>query len=75
MRGLGIRNLFSFLVSKETMVLRRWESKTFKCGFNIRVDRGRIITVKDFDRNPFFIQSDDGLTLEMSAFQISHDGN
>lgn len=34
-----------FLFSKETVVLRRRESET-KIGFNKRVDKGRITTVK-----------------------------
>ena len=37
-----------FLVSKETAVLRRWESETKICFF-LRVDKGRITTVKDLE--------------------------
>ena len=35
------------LVSKETVVLRRWEIET-EIDFIIQVDTGRITTVKDF---------------------------
>ena len=35
-----------FLVSKETVVLRRWESETRKFDNIKRVDKGRITTVK-----------------------------
>ena len=45
-RGLGIGNLCLFPVSKETVVLRRWESDTCKFGVNKRVDESRITTVK-----------------------------
>ena len=38
-----------FLVSKETVVLRRWESKTGKFCFIKRVDKGRISTVNDLE--------------------------
>ena len=37
-----------FLVSKETVVLRRWERSKQKFGFIKRVDKGEITTVKDF---------------------------
>ena len=40
---------YRFLVSKETVVLRWWESETWKFGFIKRVDKGRIITVKDLE--------------------------
>ena len=36
-----------FLVSKETVVLRRWERSKQKFGFTKRVDKGEITTVKD----------------------------
>ena len=36
------------LVSKETVVLRRWEIET-KIYFIKRVDKGRITTVKDLE--------------------------
>ena len=39
--------LIGFLVSKETVVLRRWESEA-KTGFYQRVDKGWITTLKDF---------------------------
>ena len=38
-----------FLVSKETVVQRRWERSEQKFGFNKRVDKGRITTVKDLE--------------------------
>ena len=38
-----------FLVSKETVVLRRWESETGKCGVIERVDKGRITTMNDLE--------------------------
>jgi len=34
---------------KETVVLRCWESETWKLGFIKRVDKGRITTVKDLE--------------------------
>ena len=51
-----------FLVSKETVVLRRWGRSKQKFGFIKRVDKGEI-------------HSDEGLRLETSAFQIFHGGN
>ena len=36
-----------FLVSKETVMLSRWERSKQKFGFIKRVDKGRITTVKD----------------------------
>ena len=42
-------NLFKFLVSKETVVLRRWERSKQKFGFIKRVDKGEITTVKDLE--------------------------
>ena len=38
-----------FLVSTETVVLRRWERSKQKFGFIKRVDKGRITTVKDLE--------------------------
>ena len=38
-----------FLVSKGIVVLRRWESETWKFDFIERVDTGRMITVKDLE--------------------------
>ena len=38
-----------FLVSKETVVLRRWERSKQKFGFIKRVDKGSITTVKDLE--------------------------
>ena len=37
------------LVSKETVVLRRWEAEKWKFGFVKRLDKGRITTVKDLE--------------------------
>ena len=54
---------FEFLVSKEIVVLRRWERSKQKFGFIKRVDKGRITTVKDLVR-----ANDEGLMLETSAF-------
>ena len=41
--------LNEFLVSKETVVLRRWERSKQKFGFIKRVDKGWITTVKDLE--------------------------
>ena len=41
------RTLYGFLVSKKTVVLRRWERSKQKFGFMKRVDKGWITTVKD----------------------------
>ena len=38
-----------FLVSKETVVLRRWERSKQQFGFIKRVDKGWITTVKDLE--------------------------
>ena len=38
-----------FLVSKETVVLRRWERSKQKFGFIKRLDKGEITTVKDLE--------------------------
>ena len=38
---------YKFLVSKETVLLLRWESETRKFGFIKRFDKGRITTVMD----------------------------
>ena len=38
-----------FLVSKETVVLRRWERSKQKFGFIKWVDKGEITTVKDLE--------------------------
>ena len=43
----GVLN--EFLVSKETVVPRRWERSKQKFGFIKRVDKGRIATVKDLE--------------------------
>ena len=39
----------AFLVSKETVVLRRWERSKQKFGFIKQVDKGWITTVKDLE--------------------------
>ena len=41
--------IHEFLVSKETVVLRRWERSKQKFGFIKRVDKGWITTVKDLE--------------------------
>ena len=41
--------LSGFLVSKETVVLRRWGRSKQKFGFIKRVDKGRIATVKGLE--------------------------
>ena len=41
--------IHKFLVSKETVVLRRWERSKQKFGFIKRVDKGEITTVKDLE--------------------------
>ena len=41
MKSVGIANIIiEFLVSKETVVLRRWERSKQKFGFIKRVDKG-----------------------------------
>ena len=45
----AIKLAYKFLVSKETVVLRRWESETGKFGFIKRVDKGRITIVNDLE--------------------------
>ena len=45
----GIQGVIKFLVSKETVVLRRWERSKQKFGFIKRVDKGEITTVKDLE--------------------------
>ena len=47
--GYEISQLIKFLVSKETVVLRRWETSKEKFGFIKRVDKGWITTVKDLE--------------------------
>ena len=46
---ISVYNLNKFLVSKETVVLRRWERSKQKFGFIKRVDKGEITTVKDLE--------------------------
>ena len=41
--------LDEFLVSKETVVLRRWERSKQKFVFFKRVDKGWVTTVKDLE--------------------------
>ena len=78
----GVKTLVSvkILVSKKTVVLRRYESETRKFCAIKRVDEGRITTMKDleswrFQRLSLVIRSDEGLTLETSGFQIFYGGN
>ena len=42
-----------FLVSKETVVLRRWERSKEKFGFIKQFDKGWITSVKDLESWPF----------------------
>ena len=53
-----------FLFSKETVVLRRYESGMGNCGFLRRVQKDQIKIVIDVRAN------DEGLTIEMSAFPV-----
>ena len=48
-KGLAKLGNIEFLVSKETVVLRRWERSKQKFGFIKRVDKGWITTVKDLE--------------------------
>ena len=50
-QGVSLKQLLpnGFLVSKETVVLRRWERSKQKFGFMKRVDKGEITTVKDLE--------------------------
>ena len=41
--------IYKFLVSEETVVLRRWERSKQKFGFIKRVDKVEITTVKDLE--------------------------
>ena len=45
---VGSSQVYKILVSKETVVLRRWEIET-EIYFIKRVDKGRITTVKDLE--------------------------
>ena len=44
-----VMELNKFIVSKETVVLRRWERSKQKFGFIKRVDKGEITTVTDLE--------------------------
>ena len=61
--GLSVKLVNKFLVSKQTVVLRRWERSKQKFGFIKRVDKGWITTVKDLESfhggNSTFINSFD----------------
>ena len=46
---IGLSLEHEFLVSKETVVLRRWERTQQKFGFIKPVDKGWIATVKDLE--------------------------
>ena len=48
-RERGVQYINGFLVSKETVVLRRWGRSQQKFGFIKRVDKGWITTVKDLE--------------------------
>ena len=56
------------VVSKETVVLRRWGSSIQKFGFINGVDNVNWPPYRDSE---IWIRSDEGLTLETSAFRIS----
>ena len=63
-------SLSKFLVSTQTVVLRRWESQTWKFGTK-RVDKGRITIVRSDRRRA---SSHEWLTLETQTFHIFHGG-
>ena len=69
-----------FLVSKETVLLRRWERSKQKFGFIKRVDKGWITTVNDlerwrFEREPF-VRANRGIVGCCGLNQkIFHGGN
>ena len=46
---ITINTMNKFLVSKETVVLRRWESETGKFGVIKRVDKSPITTMNDLE--------------------------
>jgi len=72
-----------FLVSKETVVLRRWGRSKQKFEFIKRADKCQTTTAKDsesrrLERQPPVranIRSDEGPTPETPALQIPHGGN
>ena len=47
----NLKEVNKSLVSKETVVLRRWERSKQKFGFIKGVDKGEITTVKDLQEN------------------------
>ena len=71
--------LDKFLVSWENVVLCLWESETWKFSFIKQVDKSQITNMKDLESWHFecsaIISCEEGLSLEMSAFQIFHSGN
>jgi len=69
-----------FLISKETVVLRRWERSKQKFGCIKQVDKDWTTTVEDLEsrrleRQPFIRANNEGPTLGTSALQILHGGN
>ena len=52
-RSIGLWIINEFIVSKETVVLRRWGRSKQKFGFIKRVDKGWITTVKDLESSRF----------------------
>lgn len=48
-QGAGFLGASKFLVSKETVVLRRLENETWKLGFIKKINKGRITTVNDLE--------------------------
>ena len=46
---ITINTMSKFLVSKETVVLRRWESETGNFGVIKRVDKSPITTMNDLE--------------------------
>ena len=67
-----------FLVFKETVVLRWWESKTWKFGFIVQVVELPPWKIRKADVSSvslFVRANDEGLTLKTSAFQIFHGVN
>ena len=65
--------LYGFLVSKETVVLRRWERSKQKFGFIKRVDKWWITTVKDFENQNWFFNWVHSLHTEL--INASHSTN
>ena len=62
------RIINEFLVSKETVVLRRWERSKQKLGFIKRVDKGWITTVKDLESWRFIFVHNDFTNWQETPF-------